>query len=91
MGMEAREFVPLTEARVRFYELIRHVGERTVLLLRHGKPAAVLLSYSRYESLLETIEDLKDKIAIFEDEHEHDDMSVPWEKVKAEAGLLGSD
>jgi antitoxin StbD len=80
--------VPLTEARVRFYELVRSVGERTILLLRHGKPAAVLLSYPHYAGLLETIEDLKDRLAVFEHEDEPSDMNVPWEKVKVEAGLL---
>lgn len=86
MGRE--EMVPLTEARMRLYQLVRGLPDRDVLLLRHGRPVAVLIDYEAYVDLLEGIEDLKDRLAVFEGREESSDMNVPWEKAKAELGLV---
>jgi antitoxin StbD len=81
------DLVPLTEARTRFFELVKSAHQRPVLLLRHSRPVAVLLSAAQYQALLDEIEDLKDRISVLESENEPQDMRVSWDKLKAEAGL----
>jgi hypothetical protein len=39
--------------------------------------------------LLDRIEDLQDRVAVYEAREEGDDLTVGWDKVKAEAGLMG--
>jgi prevent-host-death family protein len=82
------ELVSLTEARVRLHELIKELEEKNVLLLRHGKPVAVMVGYEAYEGILEHIEDLEDRLAAHEVESDDVGLNVPWDKVKAESGLL---
>lgn len=79
--------VPVSEAKVHFHELLRELGERRVLLLRHGRPAAMMLDFEAYEGLIARIEDLEDRLSVFEARVEPADMRVPWQKVKAETGL----
>lgn len=79
---------PLSEAKARLSELVREAAEREVVLLRHSRVAAVLISPQRYEALLEEIEDLKDRLSVYEAQP---DLSMPWEKAKAELGLLSAE
>lgn len=72
--------VPITEAKVRLSELVRDASDEEVLLLRHGRPVAVIVSADRYEALLEDIEDLRDRLSIYEREH----LTVDWEQAKVE-------
>lgn len=87
--MQGEQLVPVSEAKVRFHEVIRSVASKTALLLRHGRPVAALLSYDAYVALLDRIEDLQDRLAIYEARNEGEDLKVPWDKVKADAGLMG--
>ena len=53
---------PLTKARNRLSEIVDHVittGSELVIT-RHGKPAAVVMSHEEYESLIETLNILSD-------------------------------
>jgi prevent-host-death family protein len=79
--------VPLSEAKARFHELVRELSEREVLLLRHGRPVGVLMGYEAYEALLERLEELEDRLAVFEAREEGEDARTSWAKVKVEAGL----
>jgi prevent-host-death family protein len=88
LSWHGEELVTLSEAKIRLHELAKSVTEQTFLLLRHGKPVAALLGIERYQSLLSRIEDLEDQLAVIESRDEPSDMKVPWEKVKAESGLL---
>jgi hypothetical protein len=83
------ELVPISEAKVRLYELVRGLHARNVVLLRHSRPVAALVDFRAYVDLLEQIEDLKDRISVLEAEGEATDMRVPWEKVKVETDLVG--
>lgn len=85
------DFVTVSEAKIGIHKIIAGLGERTaVLLLRHGKPVAALLDYSRYVGLLNRIEELEDQLAVGEAQRDlANGMTVGWEKVKADAGLLG--
>lgn len=53
---------PLTEARNRLSEIVEEVtvtGSELVIT-RHGRPAAVVMGYEDYESLIETLNILSD-------------------------------
>ena len=80
-------FVQLTEARNRFSEIVRQAQERAVWILRHGHAAAVIVSPKHYEALLDEIEDLRDKLSVYESEVADEDLRIPWEKAKIELGL----
>jgi len=84
-GFVMAKFVPISEAKGHLSELVRASDNDEVLLMRHGRPAAVLLSARRYDGLLEEIEDLKDRLSV----HERDGLTVDFDKVLAEMGLLG--
>lgn len=88
-GVRAEQLVNVSEVKGRLYELIRELASRPVfLLLRHGKPVAALVGYDTWARLIERVEDLEDRIAVYEAHADEADMKVPWEKVKAEAGLM---
>lgn len=78
------EYVPVTEARTRLYELITDViPRRPVMLLRHSRPAAVLLSPTAYEELTTRIEQLENEIALLADRAGTEEYE-PLENVAAE-------
>ena len=54
---------PLTEARSRLSEIVDEVASTgsTVEISRHGRPAAVVIGYEEYESLIETLNILADE------------------------------
>lgn len=89
--MHGQELVTLTEARVRLHELVKELESRNVVLLRHGKPVGMMVGYEHYDALLSRIEDLEDLLSVHEARAEGSDMAVPWEKVKANAGLLSTE
>jgi antitoxin StbD len=77
--------VPISEARARLSQLVREAADQEVVLMNHGRPAAVLISADRYDSLLEELEDLKDRLSV----HERDHVSMPLDKLIVELGLVG--
>jgi antitoxin YefM len=56
------KILPISEVKARLPELVTGVEEREeeVIVTRNGKPAAMLVSYSEYESLKETLDVLSD-------------------------------
>jgi prevent-host-death family protein len=58
--------VPVTEAKARLNTLLREAESDDVILLRHGRPAGVLVSYERYEDLMAGWEDAIDARAVAE-------------------------
>lgn len=83
------QLVPLTEAKNRLHEVVRQAEEGgQVIILRHGRPVAVVLSPTTLDALYEELEDLKDRLSIMESRLDSDDMRIPWEKVKVESGLV---
>lgn len=75
--------VPMSEAKGRLSELVRTSDDHDVLLMRHGRPAAVLVSYARHEALLDRVEDLLDRLSV----HERDGLTMDYAKLSAELGL----
>ncbi len=53
---------PLTEARNRLSEIVDEVTATgsELVITRHGRPAAVVMGYDDYESLIETLNILSD-------------------------------
>ncbi|MBJ7604477.1 MAG: type II toxin-antitoxin system Phd/YefM family antitoxin [Candidatus Dormibacteraeota bacterium] len=58
-----------------------------VFLERYGRPAAVLLSPERYETLMTALEDTED-IAAFDAAMDEEGPNIPWEEAKAELGWV---
>jgi antitoxin StbD len=77
------QFIPISEAKPRLAEIVRDSDDEDVLLLRHGRPAAVVMSARRWDALNEEIEDLRDRLSI----HERDGVTVDFDKVVSELGL----
>jgi antitoxin StbD len=77
------EMVPISEAKGRLSELVRDSDLDDVLLLRHGRVAAVMLSARRYDALMEELEDLRDRLSI----HEREGVTLDFDKLRAELGI----
>jgi len=58
----SQTMAPLTEVRDRLSEFIDDVADTgsDLVVTRHGRPAAVLLGFDEYESLIETLNILSD-------------------------------
>jgi prevent-host-death family protein len=82
-GLPMSNLVPISEARARLSQLVREASEREVVLMNHGRPAAILISVEQYESLLEETDDLRDRLSVHEREH----VTMPFEKFMAELGI----
>jgi prevent-host-death family protein len=78
---------PLSDARRELPSLIDQAQTEAITISRHGIPAAVVLSPSRYEELLTALEDLHD-LALIEASLSDTSPSIPWELVKSELGLV---
>jgi antitoxin YefM len=85
--------VPFTEARAHLTELLDDVEsvQEHVVITRNGRPAAIVMSQSEYDSLIETLEILGDQKLIADLEASDEDVAagrvVPWKEVKRELGL----
>jgi prevent-host-death family protein len=71
--------IPITEAKARLAELVAKSDGEDVVLTRHGKPAAVVLSATRHEALIERLEDLEDSLEIARAKTAGE-PTVPWEE-----------
>lgn len=72
--------IPISEAKGRLAEIVRDSENRDVILMRHGRPAAVVISTDRHEALLDEMEDLKDRLAVYERDH----VTISLDKLIAE-------
>jgi len=63
---EIRSYIPVTRAKTQLLDIIRQIqhSDDTVAITKNGVPEAVLISMSRYEGLLETLEILSDEKAM---------------------------
>ncbi len=77
------QFIPITDAKAKLAELAKHSDEDDVVLMKHGRPHAVLISVRRHAALMEEIEDLEDRLSI----HEREGLTMELSKVRAELGL----
>lgn len=77
------EMTPISEAKGRLSELVRNSDLDDVLLLRHGRVAAMLMSARRHDALMEELEDLRDRLSI----HEREGVTLDFDKLRAELGV----
>lgn len=63
---EINKYVPITQAKNEFLELVREVEKQysTVAVTKNGVPAAVILSMDMFEGLIETLDILSDETAM---------------------------
>ena len=61
-----QEYVPVTKAKNTFLDIIRKIegSDDAIAITKNGVPEAVLLSMSKYEGLMETMEILSDEKAM---------------------------
>ncbi len=78
--------IPLSDARRELASLIDQAQTEAITISRHGIPAAVVLSPSRYEELLSVAQDIED-LALIQASLDDPSPAIPWEMVKKELGL----
>lgn len=76
-------FMPISEAKGKLAEVVRDSDDGDVLLMRHGRPAAIVRSYRREQEILSHLEDLEDRLSVYEREG----VTVDLEKLGVELGL----
>ena len=61
-----QDFISVTKAKSQLLEIIRKIknSDDTIAITKNGVPEAVLISMSRYEGLIETLEILADERAM---------------------------
>jgi prevent-host-death family protein len=77
------DLIPLNEARRNLPTLINDAQTQAITISRHGIPAAVVISPSRYEELLSALEDMED-LASIETSLKDTSPSIPWDQIKKE-------
>jgi len=71
--------------REKFSETIQTAQSETVFFERYGEDVAVMMSVTRYEALMDAMEELED-IAAFDASLAEDAPAIPWEQVKRDLG-----
>jgi len=61
-----QDYIPVTKAKTKLLDIIRKIesSDDTVAITKNGVPEAVLLSMSKFEGLVETLEILSDEKAM---------------------------
>ena len=78
---------PLTDARRELPTLVDKSAKEPILITRHGEEAAVLLSPSLYEKMLDAMEELED-IAAYDAAKARREDSTLWQDARKELGLV---
>ncbi len=78
-----QKIIPISEAKARLAEIVRDSDSHDVVLMKHGRPSAVVMSAARHGELLEQLEDLSDRLAV----HEREGLTMDYDKLAAELGL----
>ena len=61
-----QDYIPVTKAKITLLDIIRKIegSDDAIAITKNGVPEAVLLSMSKFEGLMETMEILSDEKAI---------------------------
>lgn len=81
--MSNPRYIPVSEAKAKLSEIVRESDSRDVMLMRHGRPAAVVMSHARFEDLLDRMEDMADRLSVYEREN----LTMDYDKLTAELGF----
>jgi len=87
MYISTMKIFPLSEVRADLPTMIDKSQTEAIMITRHGKEAAVLISPSVYEAMLEAWEDIQDLKAA-EEALEDPGPILRWDDVKRELGLI---
>jgi prevent-host-death family protein len=80
--------MPISQAREQLPAVIELCQTEAVILEKYGKPQAVVISYERYDELMNALEDLEDLERIKEVEADIEvHGTIPWEEVRRDLGL----
>lgn len=77
----------MSAAREHMAELVDAASREPVVLERHGREAAVVISPQRYGELLDAWEEAQD-VAAFDEAMAEEGQSIPWDQVKADLGWV---
>ena len=77
----------LSDARRDLPTLVDKSAKEPILITRHGDDAAVMISPSLYEEMIEAMEELED-IEAFDEAVASNETPIPWDEVKKDLGLL---
>ena len=80
----------VSTARKKMAEVIELARTEAVILEKHGTPAAVVISYERYDELMDALETLEDLAALDEmkaEEESNPEPLIPLEELARELGL----
>lgn len=81
----------ITDARARFAEMVRSAKLGVVRITDRNRPAAAVLDWEEYESMMETLEILSDPDVMEQIRAGELDVekgrTVTWENVKQDLGL----
>ncbi len=77
----------ISAARNNLPDVVELARTEPVFLERYGRPAAVLVSPKRYETLMKALEDAED-VAAFDAAMDEEGPNIPWEEAKADLGWV---
>jgi prevent-host-death family protein len=82
--------MPISDLRRRTRDVIEATQQEddVVYITHHGRPAAVLINYERYEALMSHLEDLSDIASL---QNAADEPSRPYDEFLAERKKAGRD
>ena len=75
----------MSDARANLPDVIERARTEAVVVERHGKPAAVLVSPEQYERLMDALEEVDD-IRAFDEAMADEGENIPWDQAKADLG-----
>ena len=79
--------ISISEARADLASVIRRIKKKPITITNHGEAAAIMVSPSLFEEMLEAMEDLED-ILDYDKAKAESGRSIPWELVKKDLGLV---
>lgn len=79
--------ISISEARADLASVIRRIKKKPIKITNHGEAAAIMVSPSLFEEMLEAMEDLED-ILDYDKAKSESGRSIPWELVKKDLGLV---
>ncbi|OMC10802.1 hypothetical protein A5735_16780 [Mycolicibacter heraklionensis] len=82
-GLDDRR-VPIAEARAQLSAVIKRAADGDIMLVSHGRPAAVLMSPEHYRALLDELDELQDRLAVWEN---RDAPTVSFDFAMTELGI----
>ena len=78
----------VSQLRENLQSFIELAQSEAVIIEKHGSPTAVLISYERYDELMNALEDQEDLRRIEEIEKDIAvNGTIPWEDVKRDLGI----